>query len=151
MKRPRRGVASIWALVVLSVLGLILAATTSQILANRRFLERRQHQIQSAWLAQAGVELAAARLLADPKGYEGESVELIPGSKVHIEVKVEPKTPEIFQVVSEAHYPATGNEMVSRQQTRRFRRVTDKDGIRLEVVAGEAPGKKEKTLPPVKQ
>jgi hypothetical protein len=138
---PRRGVAAIWALVVLSVLTTVLAATTWQVMAGRRLLDRRQDQLQAAWLARAGVELAAARLLTNPAGYKGESLELIPGSQIRIEVRSEPGSPDIFLVTSEARKPKDGSRPVVRSVTHRLRRSTEKDRARIEVLAGEEPAK----------
>lgn len=87
----RRGVAAVWMLVVLAVLSAALAATAWQHVASRQLLDRRHHQLQAAWLARAGVELAAARLLADPDAYAGEAIAVIPASQVRITVRDESK------------------------------------------------------------
>ena len=42
-------------------------------------LTDRQKQLQAVWLARAGVELAAARLLSNPADYKSESLALFPG------------------------------------------------------------------------
>jgi hypothetical protein len=136
--------------IVLSGVGLLTAAIVWQLLAGRKWVDRRQHQAQSAWLANAGAELAAARLLADPAGYQGETVEIIPGSKVRIEVRTDATVPNAYIVTSEARYPADGPELVVRSVTRRFRRIVEKDRVRLKTLAPE-PAKEtegEKTQPP---
>src|SRR4051794_17799207 len=135
---PRRGVALIGALVALSVVSVVLVATGWHFAANRRLAERRQHQLQAAWLARAGVELAAGRLLTDPGEYTEESVELLPRSRVRLTVRREPGAPNSFRVVSEARYPADAPTAVVRSLTRLVRRKAGGAGVRLEVaVAGE--------------
>jgi hypothetical protein len=134
---PRGGLVTMWALLVLAFLGMLLALTTSQILACRRALDQRQSRLRAAWLARSGLELAAARLLADPAGYPGESVELVPDSKVRIEVKSQPGAKDVFEVVSEAHFPLEGRDQVLLSLTRRFRRVADGGRVRLEVLQPE--------------
>jgi type II secretory pathway pseudopilin PulG len=140
-KKPkaRRGVALLATLVALTVISLLMVAITWQIVANRRMLERRQHQAQASWLARAGVEAAAARLLANPADYKGETLELIPQSKVQIKVQLEKNSPNTFTITSEARYPADIPNGVARLVTQRFRRVLDEKTIRLEVVPIEEP------------
>ena len=59
--------------------------------AGRRVRRARQNRVQAEWLARSAIELAAAKILADPKEYRGENVELIPNSKVIILVEVDPE------------------------------------------------------------
>lgn len=122
------------AVVALSVVAVVAAAVTWQCLAGRRLLDRRQNQLQAEWLARSGVELAAGRLLADPAGYRGESVELIPGAEVRIEVRAEPGKADVFRVTSAARVPRDGREAVLRETTRTFRRTSRDGRVRLEVV-----------------
>lgn len=133
--RVRSGIAAIWVLVVVAALTAVVAIITSEFMAGRRELERRQHQLQAQWLARSGVERAAARLLSDPTGYGGESVALIPGARVRIEVS---EGPTLYRVTSEARYPAEGPGMVVRTETRRLKRVVEKDRVRIEVLATDA-------------
>jgi type II secretory pathway pseudopilin PulG len=136
----RRGAAAVWALVVLAVLAATTAAVTAQLLANRRWLDQRHNQLQAAWLARAGAELAAARLLTDPSGYTGEAVEPIPASQVRVDVHREPGSPDTFRVTSEARYPTDGQVVVLRSVERRLRRTVANDRVRIEVLA-DAPVK----------
>ncbi len=129
--RRRRGVALLWALIVLAVLAVTLAVTTWQSVALLRLVDQRHHQLQADWLARAGVEWAAGRLLADPAEYKGETVELLPGSRVQIAVRADAG---VFWVRCEARYPVEERGVVLRTAERGFRRVTDKDGVKLEVV-----------------
>lgn len=129
----RRGVAAIWALVVLSVLTVVMALATWQTLAGHRQAERRQYQLQAEWLARSGVELAAARLLA-AADYKGETVELMERGQVRITVQAEDKVPGMFRITVEARYPAEEKGVVLRTASRTFRRVTEKGRVRLEVM-----------------
>jgi hypothetical protein len=130
----RGGVATIWVLVVLSALVAVIATTTSTYVMVRRAQRNREYKLQSEWLARSGIELAAARLLADPKDYRGEKVQLIPNSQVEIEVKAE--ADGVFEVVSSARYPTyNGSKASERAQKRVFRRVVEGDKARLEVIA----------------
>jgi type II secretory pathway component PulK len=64
MKQPsiaRRGIASIWVLVVLSVLAALTTTATWQYLAGRRVLRDRQHALQAGWLARSGIEIGICR------------------------------------------------------------------------------------------
>src|SRR5262245_47398239 len=64
-QHSRAGVATIWVLVVLSALVAVIATTTSTYVMVRRAQRNREYKLQSEWLARSGIELAAARLLAD--------------------------------------------------------------------------------------
>jgi len=132
-----------WMLVVLSVLTVLMAVITWQVLANRRWLDRRQNQMQAVWLARSGLELAATRLLSNPAGYSGESLQLIPESEIRIEVQRGSDSANSYSVTSEARYPASGKAVVVRSLTRRLRRVTGKEGVRVEVVATNRPLKED--------
>src|SRR5438132_12931186 len=109
MNHSRRAVATIWALVVLSILTLLIATISWQVFASRRWLERREHQIQAAWLARSGLELAANRLLLNPAGSAKEPVPLIAEWEVRIELQRDEDSPNIYVVTSEARYPAAGD------------------------------------------
>src|SRR5437660_8350332 len=121
----RRGIALLIALVALAVLVMIMAVVTWQGFASRRQLDRRENQFQSQWQARAGLELAAARLLADPAGYKGESVALIPRSEVRIEVQGVAGTAGVFRVTATARFPIDEPRPIERTLTRQFRRTVD--------------------------
>jgi hypothetical protein len=129
----RRGAALLVAVVALLVAVMIMASITWQCLAQRRQLDQRAHQLQAESLARAGVEWAAARLLADSANYKGESVELIPESEVRIEIRAEPAT-DLFHVKSEARYPRDARNSVLRSVTRTLRRQSRGNEVHLEVV-----------------
>jgi len=136
-KSSRRGVALIWALVVMTLLTVLIGTLIAQIRASRRLLDRRQNQLQVEWLARAGMELAAARLLSKPGGYKEESVELTEHAQVRIEVKGEKDSSDTYQVTSQARFPTNSPETVELALARRFRRKIEKDRVRLEVIAGD--------------
>src|SRR5207248_9086043 len=85
-------------------------------------------------LADAGVERAVARLLADPATAKDETVELIPDSQLHIEIRAVPGKDNIFRVTSEARYPKDGPEFVRRSLSRSVKRVTRDNQIRIEIL-----------------
>jgi hypothetical protein len=119
-------------LLLLAVIAMLLAAISWQIAANRRRAEHRQHQLQAAWMARAGVELACARLLTDPADYQGETVEPMPRSQVRI--KVQKEKGDRFLITSEGRYPADAHAAVVRSITRRVQRTADGDRVVIEVV-----------------
>src|SRR5438132_16224 len=88
--RARRAVAAIWMLVVLAILSAVLAATTWQHLAARRMLGQRHKQLQADWLARAGIELAADRLINSPAEYKEVATAILPSSEVRITVQRDP-------------------------------------------------------------
>lgn len=128
---PRRGVAAIWALVVLSVLTVVIALATWHSLAGQRLAERRQYQLQADWLARSGIELAAARLLTAPHEYKGETVQPVERGQVRIAVHTDEKAPGVFRITAEARYPAGDKDAVLRTAARTLRRVTEKGQVRL--------------------
>jgi hypothetical protein len=132
--RTRRGSALLIVVAALAIVSALLAAITWECVAGRRLVERRQVQLQADALARAGVELAAERLLRDPASYQGESVELLPGGRVRIEVRADPKRTDLFQVTSEARYPGDGSERVVRSAKRTFRRTSRNNEVRLEAI-----------------
>lgn len=130
----RHAAALIEALVALAAASVLMGTITWQVLANRRLVEHRQHQQQSQWLARAGVELAADRLLSGAGEYRGENLSPVPKSELKIAVHPEPGKKGVYRVVSEARYPTDIKESVARSETRRLRRMLDGDRVRVEVV-----------------
>lgn len=128
----RSGAALIAVLVLLATVGVIMGVLTSQMLAQRRFLQQRHHQLQAYWLAQAGIEQAAAQLLTGNKDYKGETLELLPDSKVRITVTPAKGTEGVVHIASEAHLPLEGPGSVLRSASRTFRLVREGDKARLE-------------------
>jgi hypothetical protein len=113
----------------------VVELLTIQTVTSIRQADHRHYQIQALWLARSGVESAAARLLANPANYRGETRAIIPKSLVRIDVLNDSAKPDIFQITCEARYPTDAREAVLRSQTLRFRRVTEKNKVRLEAIA----------------
>jgi hypothetical protein len=131
----RRGVALVVVLVMLAVLSVVMGGVTWHTLAGRRQLERRHNRLQSEWLARSGIELAAARLLRDPNGYKGESVEVIPHSQLRIEVKTDAEG--VFEVSSEASFPKEGPTTTVRSVTRRLRRAVEGERVHIQIIGAQ--------------
>lgn len=124
----RRGAALLALVVVLGLLATVLTAAAWQVSANRRAVARRTQQRQAIWLARAGVEFAVQKLLADAD-YRGETVEVLPGTKVEIVVR---RAQDVVTIVSAARNPADAPRVTVRTMTRRFRRIGSGDTARLE-------------------
>jgi Tfp pilus assembly protein PilX len=130
---PRRGMALVILLAVLSVISLFMATVTVQILANRRAIDHRSEQHQADWLARAGIERACSRLLTDSANYPGESIQFMPNSQVKIQVQADLKSTDTFLVTSVALYPADSPHGVTRTIARRVHRATNGTRRRLEI------------------
>lgn len=126
-----RGLAIMAAVVTLVILSLLMSAIAWQLLATRRMLDHREYQLQADLLARAGIEHAAARLLASPNGYEGETLQLIPLSSVTVELNSESDSPGVYRVTSEARYPTDAADYVVRSVTRKFKRQVDGNKVQL--------------------
>jgi len=136
MTRIRRsGMAVLWALIVLTVLGGMTAAAAWQVTTARRVLLDRQHRLQAVWLARSAAELAAARLLADPDKYAGEEVAPVADAKVTVTVKMDPAKADIFTIRCEAVYPKDGPGSMRHTLTRTATRRTDGGTARIELTA----------------
>lgn len=125
----RRGVAAVWALVVVAVVSALTAAATLRMLAARRHAEAHRDRAQAEWLARAGYELAVDRLLT-ADGYTGEKATLLPDGEVTIAVRPDPDAKGVYRVTSEARYPATGRTVVAKVE-RAVRRADGPDGVRV--------------------
>ncbi len=126
---PRRGMALVAALVAVAALSVILSVVTVQLLAQRQALDQRHNQLQAEWLARAGVELAAARLLDKPAAFTEENRELVPSASVRI--VVEKAGPDLYSVQAEAKV-GSRERVVVRTAHGRFRRTTSGGSVRLE-------------------
>jgi hypothetical protein len=71
-QRRQRGAILIVVLVCLAVAAAMSVVVVRQIAAERHVVQMNHRSLQALWLAEAGVERAAARLAADPK-YAGET------------------------------------------------------------------------------
>ncbi len=99
----RRGIATIWAIVVLAVVTLMTAAITGQMIAARRSLEASLNRTQTVLLVEAA-ELHAQAMLKASKDYTGETKMLLKNGRVIIAVTPDAK-PGVYRVVIEARYP----------------------------------------------
>ncbi len=143
---PRRsGLASMWGLVVLIAAGTMLGCLSSQLLSNRRDLDRRQNRLQAQWLARGGLELAAERLLMDAATYKGETTDPLTNSSVKISVVPVAGQADQYQVTSVARFPTDGRDPVAISLQRRLRRTVEGGKVKLTTVqkdlaASLAPG-----------
>ncbi len=128
----RRGVAIVWLLIVLGLLTAVMANITRQHWNNRRALQQRHKHLQAEWLARGGLELAAARLLTNPTGYDGDSVEPLAGGQIKIAVSVEAADASTYRVTSVSRYRTDEPWPAAHEVTGRFRRITTADRVRLE-------------------
>jgi hypothetical protein len=128
----RAGVALVMALVAMAALAVILSVVTRQIVAQRQVLDQRHRQLQAEWLARAGVELAAARLLNDPSPFSEEKQDLLPDAKVHI--AVEKTGQDLYTVKVEAVLGAKEETPMARTANRGFRRVANDGEVRLQAL-----------------
>jgi len=133
----RSGIAVIWVLIIFTVLAASSAAAAWQFSTGRRTLERRQNRVQAIWLARSGAELVAARLLAGPDDYTGETVAPIAESRVRISVEKDVARPDTYKVRCEAQYPEDGPGSVSVALSWSATRRTGPAAVRLEIVDAE--------------
>jgi hypothetical protein len=75
--RPRRGAVVVVVIVCLVVITLLCGALLRTGLARRAQVRSEERRLQADWLAESGLERAAARLASDA-GYAGETWELSP-------------------------------------------------------------------------
>lgn len=121
----RRGTFTVVVLVCLLVSAMVLASLLKLALLQDRQLEHGQWRLQTAWLAESGLDRAAARLAADP-AYAGETWKIDAGrlggqdfAAVVIRVEKEESQSHLRRVVVAAAYPAEGT-----QQARLTRQTT---------------------------
>lgn len=131
----RRAYALFMVVIILAILGMLVGSVAVQLTSTRRNLDHRHHRLQATWLARSGVEIAVQKWLADPKGYKGEKIEIIPDS--HVTIRVEKQDAEIL-VTSEARYPTDEPRGVVRVLHRRFRPAGEGEKMRLEGVYSAA-------------
>lgn len=78
-RTSRRAFTIVYAMVALVLIGSLTNDATRSVLAMRRAVESRRSVVQGEWLARAGLDIATARLAADPK-YRGEKLNLAAGT-----------------------------------------------------------------------
>jgi hypothetical protein len=130
----RRGSALLIAVVALALVAVVMTAILLHSVSSHRLLDQRQRQLQAEALARSGVELAADHLLSAPAGYQGETVEPLPGGRVRIEVRADTDLKDVFHVTCQARYAGDGRDTVLRSARRSFRRIVRDKQVRLEVV-----------------
>ena len=109
-QRRQRGAILVVVLVCLAVATAMSVVVVKQIAAERQAVQMNHRRLQASWLAEAGIERAAARLAADPK-YAGETWtisanELAAGESGVVKIQVEAIAgqPERRSVRVEADY-----------------------------------------------
>jgi type II secretory pathway component PulK len=114
----RRGVMTIVALVCVMVASTLMIVVVRRALTESQLGRLEVRQAQSRWLAESGLERAAARLASDPK-YSGEVWKILPGvitgradetkagagGTVRIEVTTPPDQPSQRVVRVQADWP----------------------------------------------
>jgi hypothetical protein len=128
----RRGVAIMWALVILTVLTLVSATAVWQMSAGRRAIDHRQSLIQALWLARSGAELAADRLLADAN-YVGETSAIAPETELRIVVTQDGDAKESYRIRCEARVPASGPGSTAKVLSWKATRHGEPVRVRLEI------------------
>jgi hypothetical protein len=123
------------ALVAMAALAIILSVTAMQCFAARQMLDLRHRQLQADWLARAGVEIGAARLLDSPGGFTEDRLDIMPDSKVH--VAIEKSRADTYLITADAELAGKEDAPVARSARGRFRR-TESDGVvRLQAIPFE--------------
>lgn len=112
----RRGLVLMLAVILMSMLSFLMVTIATQMLLNRRAVERRIQQVQAHWLARSGIEVARA-CLAERPNYSGDMLQPIPDS--HILIRVRPSGNR-RKVEVEAAYPNAGASVIVRGLEREF-------------------------------
>ncbi len=107
----RPGMVLLVTIVCVAVGTAVMFAIVKQALLSRRQADLERYRAQALWLAESGVDRAAARLAADP-AYPGEEW-LLPAGDLggrdagRVSIRVEPiaSEPGVFQVRVVADYP----------------------------------------------
>jgi hypothetical protein len=139
----RSGVAILWVLFVLVLLSAVIGLITKQHMAGRSFQDQRAKRLQAEWLARAGSEVALAKLLQSPQAFSGDIGDLLPDSKVHVEIKSASGSTTDFEVTSEAHFPISDAHPVIRSLSRQVRRAAEKGQVRLTPIEADKNNRKE--------
>jgi Tfp pilus assembly protein PilX len=110
--RHRRGSMLVIVMVLLLVVAGVVGALVQVLHVERQQIRSHDARLQTAWLAEAGLERAAARL-RDAAGYEGEtwtvpasSLGGTHGGRVEIRVERVAASPQLRRISVTADYPA---------------------------------------------
>lgn len=136
----RRGMAAVWALVVVAVVSALSAAAAVRMAAARKHADAARNRAQAEWLARAGYELAVGRLLAAPAGYTGETAAPIPGGEVKVVVRPDPAEKGVYRIECEARFPAADRGATAHLD-RTVRRTDGPDGARIAPLRPPTAGK----------
>lgn len=127
----RRGLAIVMALAVMAVLTVILSVVTLQVVNQRKLMVQRQHRLQAEWLARAGIEVAAARLLDNPSAFTDDKQQLAPDTELRI--AVEKHAQDQYTIAVEAAVGrADEHQTRVRTATARFRRIVRDAVVQLQ-------------------
>ncbi|MBN9520361.1 hypothetical protein J0H58_17830 [bacterium] len=135
----RRGMAAVWALVVVTLVSALSVAAAARMATARRQADAYRNRAQAEWLARAGYELAVGRLLAAPDGYTGETATPVAGGEVKVVVRPDPAGKGVYRIECEARFPAADREVVSRFD-RVVQRTDGPDGVRVTPVRARSTG-----------
>jgi hypothetical protein len=124
--KRRPGVAIIMALVLMAVLAVVFTAVTWQVVSQRRLLRERERQLQAVWLARAGLEIAAGRLLDSPVPFPEENY-VLPDARVHI--VVEKKGDDLYAVSAAVELGTQEDPLPVARDLNSYIRRSDKSGI----------------------
>jgi type II secretory pathway pseudopilin PulG len=124
----RRGLSTIWALSVLTLVVGLGAAGLGQLRLNRQQADLHRSARQVEFLARSGVEMALERLTAKPRDYEGETFEAIPKGEVKIVVKKVKDQPDLLTIESQAVYPKGEPSQLRKTHTRTVKMSPGSDG-----------------------
>jgi hypothetical protein len=130
----RKGVALLTALIILGAVSVILTTVAVQVFAQRQMARQRERQLQAQWLARAGVEQAAARLLEKPEVFSEESKDLPPEIKRRI--VVEKLGEREFLITAEVQVGLDAELPVVRSASARFERSESNGVVRLQARPG---------------
>jgi hypothetical protein len=135
-RSPRRGVAIMWAMVIVTVLAMIAATAVWQCMAGRSGIDLRQNHLRALWLARSGAEFAADRLRDNPD-YAGETIVLAPDTDCQITVSKDADTTGAYQVRCVARSPAGGPASVRKSLTWKATRTADGAEVILDSTAAD--------------
>jgi hypothetical protein len=121
------------AVAALTLVSVLLATIAAHLVSNRRQESQHQREAQAAWLARAGVEFAINRLLTEGAKYRGETLELLPKSRVVVEVEAEAGAADTFRISSAASYPLDNPRPVLTSVKRKVKRKVEGGKARVEV------------------
>ncbi|MBX6314323.1 MAG: hypothetical protein IRY99_15630 [Isosphaeraceae bacterium] len=110
--RRRRGALAIVVVICLVLVAMFCATLFRVSLARREQVRGEEYRLQAAWLAESGLERAAARLAESP-AYPGETWRIAPdelggqgAAVVAIAVEADPSRPDRRRVRAQADFPA---------------------------------------------